>query len=139
VLDANRHFDWAQAQDMQIPSANRNSALDDHISEVHWKRSNPTTLKKCPLSQAKELFPQATAWHAVMTSGSKENDPKLAWCLEHWKAFKKTSPRPKDEPGGSSSALNDLNVLSSLRNQVSDKKPKLKTCIHQINRRGTMG
>jgi hypothetical protein len=78
------------------------------------------------LSQAKELFPQATAWHAVMTTGSKEDDPKLMWCSECWKAFKKTSPRLKDEPCGSSSGLDDLNILSSLRDQVSNKKPKLK-------------
>jgi hypothetical protein len=75
VLDANRQFDWAQAQDMQIMSINGNSAFDDCIAEVHWKCSNPTILKKHPLSQAKELFPQATAWHMVMTSGGKEDDP----------------------------------------------------------------
>jgi hypothetical protein len=61
-----------------------------------------------------------------MQSGSEEDDPKLEWCLECWKAFKKTLPRLKDEPSGSSPSLNDLNILSSLRYQVSNKKPKLK-------------
>jgi hypothetical protein len=88
MLDANRQFDWAQAQDTQILSINRNSTLDDCIAEAHWKYSNPSILKKYPLSQAKELFPQAMAWHTVMTTGSKENDPELTWCSEHWKAFK---------------------------------------------------
>jgi hypothetical protein len=77
---------------VQILSINGNSALDDCIVEAHWKHSNPTILKKYPSSQAKELFPQATAWHTVMTLGSVEDDPKLKWCLEHWKAFKKTLP-----------------------------------------------
>jgi hypothetical protein len=49
----------------------------------------------------------------------------LNWCLECWKAFKKTLPPLKDEPGGSSPGLDDLNILSSSRNQVSNKKPKL--------------
>jgi hypothetical protein len=112
---------------MQILSINRNSTLDDCITEVHWKHSDPIILKKYPLSQAKELFPSAIAWHTVMTSGSEEDDPKLKWCLECWKAFKKTLPRLKeDEPNGSSPSLNDLNILSSSRNQVSNKKPKLK-------------
>jgi hypothetical protein len=122
---------------VQILSINRNSTLDDCIAETHWKHSNPTILKKHPLSQAKELFPSGTAWHAVMTVGSKEDNPKLKWCLEHWKAFKKTSPRLKDEPGGSSPSLDDLNILSSLHNQVSNKKPKLKH-VHRTNRGDTM-
>jgi hypothetical protein len=105
---------------MQILSSNRNSTLDDYIVEAHWKHSNPTTLKKYPSSQGKELFPQATAWHAVMTTGGKEDDPKLTWCLECWKAFKKTLPGLKDKPSGSSSGLNDFNVSSSLVQQTDD-------------------
>jgi hypothetical protein len=66
---------------MQILSINRNPGLDDCIVEAHWKYSNPIILKKHPLSQAKELFPSGIAWHVVMTPGSKEDDPKLKWCL----------------------------------------------------------
>jgi hypothetical protein len=46
-------------------------------------------IKKDWSLQAKQLFPEATARHAVMTLGSEEDDPKLTWCLEHWKVFKK--------------------------------------------------
>lgn len=57
-----------------------------------------------------------------MTSGSEENDPKLKWCLECWKAFKKTLPWSEDKTNNKPSDLNDLNILSGLRNQVSNKK-----------------
>jgi hypothetical protein len=83
-------------------------------------------IKKYSLSQAKELFPEIIAWHIVMTSGSKEKDPKLIWCLEYWKVFKKTLPLSTNDSNNSQHGLNDLNILSSLRNQIRNKKSKLK-------------
>jgi hypothetical protein len=109
----NRQFDWVQAQDMQLSSININSTLDDCIVEVHRKHSNPMQLKNILCRKPKNYFLLRSPWHVVITSGSEENDPKLLkWCLEHWKAFKKTLPSLEDETNNKPSNLNNLNKSS---------------------------
>jgi hypothetical protein len=85
---------------------------------VHAKGANFTVPHL--LSQAKELFPAVAAWHVMRTSGreSASSDPRLAWTVDLW-------DRMTASFNPTLSNLNDLNTLSELRNQVSNKKIKL--------------
>jgi hypothetical protein len=81
-------------------------------------------MSEYPLRQAKDLFPDIIAYHVIMTSGSGETDPKLRWAVDHWR-YMTTSNTLRDEMNVEND-LYDLNILSSLRNQVSNKKAKSK-------------
>jgi hypothetical protein len=81
-------------------------------------------MSEYPLRQAKDLFPDIIAYHVIMTSGSGETDPKLRWAVNHWR-YMTTSNTLRDEINVEND-LYDLNILSSLRNQVSNKKAKSK-------------
>ena len=72
-----------------------------------------------PYTQAKELFPAIMAYHQIATSGRaaahpRFGNPRLAWAVDFWDRM--TAPLPSN--------LNDINILSNLRNQVSNKKVK---------------
>ncbi len=91
---------------------------DEYVVYVHAKGANFNMPH--PLSQAKELSPAVVAWHVMRTSGreSASSDPRLAWTVDLWDRMTASfNPTLSD--------LNNLNILSELRNQVSNKKMKL--------------
>jgi hypothetical protein len=108
---------------MQVACADCNPMHHEHPNNdecmvyVHAKGANLTA--PCPHSQAKESFPEVLAWHVMRTSGRElaSSDPRLAWTVDLWDrmttSFNPTLPD-----------LNDPNMSSMLRNQVSDKKIK---------------
>jgi hypothetical protein len=57
-----------------------------------------------------------------MTSGSGETDSKLRWAVDYWR-YMTTSNTLRNEMNNRND-LYDLNILSSLCNQVSNKKAK---------------
>ena len=112
---------WADAQSIQVAFIDTNPlhhALpnnDEYIVYIHCKYTNFTT--PYPFSQAKELFPAIITWHVMQTMGRASivhprfGNPRLAWTVDFWDRMKAPSPD-----------LNDLNMLSNPRDQMSNKK-----------------
>ena len=117
MLTSEQQFEWARSQDVQIIYIDRNPDLDDYIVTIHYKNSRPPRLLNYPLAQAKDLFPTLIAWHIHMTSGSSTSDPKLRWAVDHWRSVTTRNVPEID--------IQDLNILSNLRAQASNKKAKL--------------
>jgi hypothetical protein len=69
-------------KDIQILQINRDPTLDDYTVTIHYQYSNPAQTCDYPLAQARNLFPTLIGWHIVITSGSKEVDPKLCWAID---------------------------------------------------------
>jgi hypothetical protein len=81
---------------------------------------------QCPCSQGKELFPATLAWHQMWTGGRVAAHPiygipRLAWTVACWDRM--TAPLPPPNP--TLPDPNDLNILSNLRDTMSNKEMKL--------------
>jgi hypothetical protein len=73
------------------------------------------------LTQAKDLFPTLIAWDIHMTSGSTETDPKLSWAIDHLRSVTTVNTSMPDNINNQM----DLNIISNLRTNISNKKAKL--------------
>jgi hypothetical protein len=59
-----------------------------------------------------------------MTPGSNKSDPKLHWAVDHWRSITMANTLEN--------SLQDLNILSNLRTQVSNKKAKLSHLVTEL-------
>ena len=98
----------------------RNPDLHNYIVTIHYKNSSPPRTREYPLAQARDLFPALIVWHIFMTASTEIADPKLQWAVDLWRSITTVNVLENNQHD-----LIDLNMLSSLRTQVSYKKAKL--------------
>jgi hypothetical protein len=126
---------WHRAQDVSVAFIDYNplhNALPNNNEYIVYIMHNTSqTVIPYPYSQAKELFPAILTWHQMWTSGRNVahplyGNPKLAWTVDFWDRM----IAPLDP--NLLNLNNDQNILSKLRNVVTNKKTKLSHATTEI-------
>ena len=118
-----KQYAWYHSQNVNVAYIDYNPLNHSHPNNdeyiVHILNKSTNLTLPYPYTQAKELFPAIMAYHQIATAGRaaahpRFGNPRLAWAVDFWDRM--TAPLPSN--------LNDINILSNLRNQVSNKKIK---------------